>query len=81
MKEVEQYIGATYSDIFQTAIMSEIVATFNNPDMPTITDLGTERPKTDADMTYLKKENINEEEGCLRIRHAQDLQYHSEPKN
>ena len=28
--------------------------------MPTITDLVTKRPKTDAMMTYLKKNNIDE---------------------
>ena len=28
--------------------------------MPTITELGTERPKTDGEMTYLKKKNIDE---------------------
>ena len=28
--------------------------------MPTITELGTERLKTDGDMTYLDKKNINE---------------------
>ena len=28
--------------------------------MPTITDLGTELPKTDGEMTYLEKKNIDE---------------------
>ena len=28
--------------------------------MPNITDLGTERPKIDADMTYPEKNNIDE---------------------
>ena len=28
--------------------------------MPTIADLGTKRPKIDAEMTYLNKKNINE---------------------
>ena len=28
--------------------------------MPTITELGTERPKTDGEMTYLEKKNIDE---------------------
>ena len=28
--------------------------------MPTITDLGTERPKIDVDMTYLDKNNLDE---------------------
>ena len=55
MKEMERYIGATYSDNCQIAIMTETVATCLDPDMPTITDLGTERPKTDGEMTYLEK--------------------------
>ena len=46
MKELDRYIGATYSEICQTAIMTETTATFPNPEMPTIIDLGTERPKT-----------------------------------
>ena len=28
--------------------------------MPTITELGTKRPKTDGDVTYLEKKNIDE---------------------
>ena len=35
--------------------MNETAATFTDPDMPTITDLGTERLKTDGEMTYIKK--------------------------
>ena len=60
MKELEQYLGTTYSDSCQPAIMSETVANFPDPYMPTITELGTERPKTDGEMTYLKKNNIDE---------------------
>ena len=41
--------------------MNETAATFTDPDMPTITDLGTERPKTYGEMTYHeKKKNIDE---------------------
>ena len=40
--------------------MTEIAANFPDPEMPTITDLGTKRPKTDGEMTYLKKKNIDE---------------------
>ena len=40
--------------------MTETVAKFPDPEIPTITDMGIERPKTDGDMTYLKKNNINE---------------------
>ena len=40
--------------------MNEIAASFPNLEMPTITDLGTEHPKIDGDMTYPPKENIDE---------------------
>ena len=40
--------------------MNETVANFPDPEMPTITDLGIERPKTDGEMTYLEKKNIDE---------------------
>ena len=49
-----------YSDSCQPAIMNETAANFPNPDMPTITDLGIERPKTDGEMTYLENNNIDE---------------------
>ena len=51
IKELERYLGATYSDSCQTEIMTENAATFPNPYMSTITDLGTKRPPKDADMT------------------------------
>ena len=60
MKELEWYLGATYSDSCQPAIMTETAATFPDPEIPTITDLVTERPKIDGEMTYLKRKNINE---------------------
>ena len=40
--------------------MTETAANFPDPEMPTITELGTERPKTDGEMTYLEKKNIDE---------------------
>ena len=40
--------------------MTETAATFADPEMPTITDLGTERPKTYGELTYLEKNNIDE---------------------
>ena len=55
MKELDPYLGATYSDIYQAAIITETAATIPDPWIPTITDLGTERPKTDGDMASLKK--------------------------
>ena len=45
IKEMEQCLGTTYSDRCQPAIMTETAATFPDLDMPTITDLGIERPK------------------------------------
>ena len=48
MKELEWYLRAAYSDSCQPAIMTETAAPLPYPDMPTITDLGTERPKTDG---------------------------------
>ena len=51
IKEMERYLGSIYSDICQPAIITETTATSPEPRMPTITDLGTNRPKTDADMT------------------------------
>ena len=61
MKKMEQYFGVTCSYICQTDIMTETTATFPDPDITkTIPDSGTERPKTDAYMTYLENKNINE---------------------
>ena len=67
MKELEQYLGTTYSDICQPEIMTETAYNFPDPEMPTITELGTERPKTDGEMTYLEKKNINEAI-CQKLR-------------
>ena len=39
--------------------MNETAANFSDPEMPTITDLGIERPKIDGDMNYLEKKNID----------------------
>ena len=60
MKELERYLGAKYSDSCQLAITTETAATFPDPDMPNITDLGTEWPKKDGEMTYLEKNNTDE---------------------
>ena len=48
MKELEKYLGTTYSDSFQPAIVTETADTFPDPEMPTITYLVIERPKTDG---------------------------------
>ena len=55
MNKLERYLGATYRYICQPSIMTETAAIFPNPEMPTINDLSTEGPKTDGEMTYLKK--------------------------
>ena len=61
MKEMEQYLGETYSYICQPGIMIDIQANFSDTWMPTIIpDAAFEHPKTDVDMTYLKKNNIDE---------------------
>ena len=40
--------------------MTETASNFPDPEMPIITDLVTKRPKTDGEMTYLEKNNIDE---------------------
>ena len=56
MQELERYLGATYSNSSQLAITNEKPDTFPNPYMQTIIPgTGVERPKTDVEMTYLKK--------------------------
>ena len=46
------------------------MATFPDPEMPTITDLGIERPETDGEATYLKKNN---DEAILQKLRKKDL--------
>ena len=60
MKELERYLGTTYSYNCQPAIMTETAANFPDPEMPTITELGTKRPKSDGEMTYLEKKCFDE---------------------
>ena len=60
MKEMQQYLGTTYSDRCQPDIMTETAANLPNTEMHTITGFGIERPKTDGQMTYLEKNNIDE---------------------
>ena len=55
IKDLERYLGETYSNSCQPAIMTETPATFPEPEMPTIIpDMGIERLKIDMEMTYLK---------------------------
>ena len=60
MKELERYLRTTYRDSYQPAIMTETAANSPDPEMPTITDLVIKRPKIDREMTYLKKNIIND---------------------
>ena len=57
--------------------MSETAANFPDPEMPTITELGTERPKTDGEMTYLEKKKIDEAiREKLRIKDVYESDMH-----
>ena len=40
--------------------MTETAANLPYPEIPTITELGTKRPKIDGEMTYPEKNNIDE---------------------
>ena len=59
MKELERYLGTTYSDSCQPAIMTETAANFPDPEMPNITELGPGRPKKYGEMIYLEKKYID----------------------
>ena len=55
MKELNRYLGATYINSFQPAIMTKTLATFFDPEMQKITpDTGVERTNMDEEMTYPK---------------------------
>ena len=61
MKDLERYLGETYSNSCHPAIMTKTLATFPDPEIPTIVpDTVVGSPKTDAEITYLKKKNIDE---------------------
>ena len=60
-KDLEWYLGETYNNSYQPAIMTETPANFPIPEMATnIPDMGTERPKTDVHMTYPEKKSTDE---------------------
>ena len=71
MKELERYLGKTYSDSCQPDIMTATAANFPEPEMPNITDLVNKSPKIDAEMTYLEKKNIDE--AILQILRKKDV--------
>ena len=61
MKELGWYIGATYSDICQTKIMTKTSDALSNPDLPIIaTNTGANCTKIESKMTELEKKNIDE---------------------
>ena len=61
IKELERYLGATYSDNLQPAIMIETPETLPDSDMPTIIpDMGVKHLKTYLEITYLKKKKIKD---------------------
>ena len=61
MKELEWYLGETYSNSCHTAIMTEKPSTLPEPEMSKIIpDTGVSLLKTDAQMTYLENNNIDE---------------------
>ena len=60
MKELERYLGATYSYRCQLYIKTETPEKSPDPDMPTITpDTGFDNTNTDTYMTYLEKKNTD----------------------
>ena len=75
MKELDHYLGATYSDSCHPAIITDTVATFPDPDMPTITNLGTKRPKIDGEMTYFKKISMSPSSKSLGRRMSTNHTY------
>ena len=61
MKELDKYLRATYSESRQTAIMTETLATFPDPDISTTIPYSVIKiPTTDADINYLNNKDINE---------------------
>ena len=57
----KRYIGETHSNICQPAIINNTTETFPDTEIPTIIpDTGPKLTKTDGEMTYLKKKNIDE---------------------
>ena len=61
VKETERCLGAAYSDSCQPSIMTETLEIFPDPEVPTIIPgMVIDHPKTDAEITYPKKKNIEE---------------------
>ena len=61
MEDLELYLGETYIDICQPYMMNKTLDTFPDPDMPSIIPyMGADYPKTETEVTYPKKNNIDE---------------------
>ena len=61
MKDLQWYLGEKYIDSYQPDIMNKAMVTLPDTQIPTIIPHKVvERPKTEVDMTYLKKKNIDE---------------------
>ena len=61
MKYLERYLGETYRNSCQTFITTETLETSPDTDIPTnIPDMDVESPNIYSDMTYLKKNNLDE---------------------
>ena len=58
-KEMTRYIGENYRNSCQPSIMTKTLSTLPHPEMPEIIPgMGVERPKTDTNMAYPKKNCI-----------------------
>ena len=61
MEDLELYLGETSIDICQPYMMNKTLDTFPDPDMPSIIPyMGADYPKTETEVTYPKKNNIDE---------------------
>ena len=58
MKDLDRYLGETYTNSFQPVIINETPYTLPDPYIPTIIpDTGFECPKTDVEMNYLENKS------------------------
>ena len=56
MKDMDWYLGVTYNNICQPAIMAETQSTFPEPEIPTIAlNTVVNNPKIDKEKTRFKK--------------------------
>ena len=61
MNDLDWYLEVTYINIRQPSIMTKTPENLTDPDIPTIIpETGSEHPKTDGEIKYIKKKNIDE---------------------